>query len=366
MRSIDYDAPRARGAAPPALARSFLAPPRRGLLVALALSVALHGAASLWPAELPTTPESVPLQATIAELPPPPKPVAKAAATPRPKPRRPTAPPPPVPADEPGWATPPESPPPAIEPTAEAVAMGPQAPAESIAPEAAAPAPEPPPKMLPPRVDLVYKAFLGTHGFLVGEAAYRFEHAANEYRITTVGHAKGLAAIFVRGQGKLESRGFITSAGLQPLEFAVERGSRDRREIAVFDWEAGIVTLHEQKTAGLDLPTFDPLALMWQAYFSPPEDDTQSLSIATTRRVGRYTITREGRETIAWPQGEIATERWHRRSDDGRSDSYIWLAPSLHYLPVKIRVSANFRGIVEATLEAVLDSIRVDDAVALR
>ena len=276
-----------------------------------------------------------------------------------PKPQRATAPPAPVAAQEAAAAAAQDAP--AIEPTAEAIAAGPAPPVEAVAAEPAASTPELPPKMLPPRVDLVYKAFLGTQGFLVGEAAYRFEHAANEYRITTIGEARGLAALFVRGQGKLESRGFITAAGLQPLEFSVERGSKERRETAVFDWEAGVVTLHEQKTQALAVPTFDPLALMWQAYFQPPADDTQELDVATTRRVGHYTVTREGTETIRWPAGEVATERWHRRSEDGKTDAYFWLAPSLHYVPVKIRVTANFRGVLEATLEAVLDSIRVDE-----
>jgi hypothetical protein len=31
---------------------------------------------------------------------------------------------------------------------------------------------------------------------------------------------------------------------------------------------SGILTLHDRRTEALDLPTFDPLALMWQAYFS--------------------------------------------------------------------------------------------------
>ena len=68
-------------------------------------------------------------------------------------------------------------------------------------------------------------------------------------------------------------------------------------------------------------------------------------------------VTREGDETIEWAQGEIDTERWHRRSDDGKTDGYVWLAPSLHYVPVKMRVVATNRG----TLEALLDSIRVDE-----
>jgi len=343
-----------------AAARPLARWPRRGLVAALAVSLALHVAFSFWPAGEPTAPEAAPLQATLTEMPAPPRPVAVAAPKPRPKPRRATAVQAPVAVPEPPAAAGATAEAPPTEPTAEAIATGPEPPAEIVAPERAAAAPEPSPKTLPRRVDLVYKAYLGTHGFVIGEAVYRFEHAANEYRITTVGEAKGLAALFLRGQGKVESRGFITATGLQPHEFAVERGSHERRETAVFDWEAGIVTLHEQKTEALELPTFDPLALMWQAYFSPPVDDTQSISIATTRRVGRYTLTREADENVAWPQGEIATQRWHRRSEDGKTDAYVWLAPSLHYVAVKMRVTATNRG----TLEALLDSIRVDETIA--
>ncbi len=90
--------------------------------------------------------------------------------------------------------------------------------------------------------------FFGTQGFLIGEATYRFEHEGNRYRIATVGEARGLAALVLRGQGKVESRGLITPEGLLPQEFTVERGSSDRRESARFDWEAGIVTLHDDKT----------------------------------------------------------------------------------------------------------------------
>ena len=348
----------------PAPARGWIARlarerPRRGLVIALALSLALHGVLSLWPAEVPTTADEVPLQATITEMPPPPAPAPVAAAKPRPRPRRATAPPAPVAAPEPVAPTEAEAPP--IEPTPQAIATGPEPATEEVVAAEPAPAPSTPelaPKTLPRRVDLVYKAFLGTHGFVIGEATYRFEHAANEYRIVTVGEAKGIAALFIRGQGRVESRGLITAEGLQPQEFSIERGSKERRETAVFDWEAGILTLHDRRTEALDLPTFDPLALMWQAYFSPPVDDTQTLSVATTRRLGRYSITREATELIQWPQGEIATERWHRRSEDGKTDGYIWIAPSLHYIPVKMRVTATNRG----TLEALLDSIRVDEA----
>jgi hypothetical protein len=331
----------------------------------LASSLAVHLALSFWPVAIGTTPESLPLQATITELPPPPKP-APIAAPPRPRQAIPrpapvTAPEPaPVAAEE---ALPTEAGPDTTANEAAATAAAPTdvaaAPPEIPAAPETTP-PDPPPKQLPPRVDLAYKVFLGTQGFMIGDATYRFEHTGNQYRMETVGQARGLAALLIRGQGRIESRGLITATGLQPQEFAVERGSRERREVATFDWETGTVTLHEQKTAALELPTFDPLAVMWQFYFSPPTGNEQTFTVATTRRVNRYTITREGDEKITWANGEIDTELWHRRSDDGKTDSYVWLAPSLHYVPVKMRLVATNRG----TVEALLDSIRVDEAAA--
>jgi len=216
-------------------------------------------------------------------------------------------------------------------------------------------------KTLPPRIDLAYRVYWGTRGFLIGDAVYRFEHANHRYRITTVGEARGLAALVLRGQGKLESRGLITDDGLLPLSLRIERGGPDRVETAIFDWEAGIVTMRDNQTAPLDTPTFDPLALMWQYYFTPPVESTVSFSVATPRRVARYTITREATEKVEWTQGPIDAERWHRRSDDGKTDAYIWLAPSLRYIPVKMRVSHTERG----TIEVLLDAIRVDEDAAI-
>jgi hypothetical protein len=218
----------------------------------------------------------------------------------------------------------------------------------------------PPTPALPPRVDLAYKVFLGTQGFMIGDATYRFEHTGDRHRISTVGQARGLAALVLRGTGKIESHGRITPDGLRPHEFALERGSADRREVAFFDWDGGNVVLHDGSTSPLTPPAFDPLTILWQPYFSPPGKGDHSFSVATTRRVVHYTLTLEAEEKIAWRRGEVLTERWHRRSDDGATDAWFWLAPSLHYIPIKMRVTRTSRG----TLEVLLDSIRDDDAQA--
>ncbi len=333
---------------------------RRLLVVALLLSLVVHLAFTLWPVDVETPPEAAPLTATITELPPPPKVAAAAAPPPKPKPRR-TAPvATPLPAPD-------EASPQGV--AADASAEVPATPAEPAAAPAATaadadalviPGAATTGKTLPPRVDLAYKVFYGTRGFLIGDAVYRFEHTGNRYRIATVGEARGLAALVLRGQGKIESRGLITDAGLQPLTFRVERGGPDRVESATFDWEAGTVTMRDDRTLALDMPTFDPLSLMWQYYFTPPADNVITFTIATARRLMRYTITREGMEQVEWSQGTLEAERWHRRSDDGKTDAYVWLAPSLRHLPVKMRVSNTDRG----TIEVMLDAIRVDETGA--
>lgn len=336
---------------------------RRGLVIAFVLSVAVHIGLSFMPEELPDTPDATPLTATLRELPPPPVPVPQAAApraTPKPKPsaRQPVAVPAPSPGPESASTVAPEPPAaaaPETKPAAEPIPAPPPVLAEDV------PLTQPPTerKTLPPRVDLAYKVFYGTQGFLIGQATYRFEHADNRYRIGIVADARGLAALLYRGRGRVESRGLITPDGLQPQELVVDRFNRRGRERAEFDWENGIANLHDNRTAPLELPTYDLLALMWQFYFQPPDGDVQTFALATTKRVFKVTARRKGRETLSWSNGPIETELWHRTSEDGRTEGYAWLAPSLRYLPLKIRAETP-RG----TIEVLLDAIRVDEEAA--
>jgi hypothetical protein len=245
-------------------------------------------------------------------------------------------------------------------PAPETVADAEPEPPPVLAEEAPAPDAAPvPSKTLPPRVDLAYKVFFGTQDFHIGSATYRFEHGAGAYRVSTVGEARGLAALFVRGQGRVESRGVINGDGLQPLELVVDKFNKRGTERASFDWETGIATLHEGKTSPLELPTFDPLTLIWQFYFKPPSADSHSFALATTRRVNRVTVTRVRSESVEWTHGPVEAEVWHRTSDDGKTEAYFWLAPALNYIPVKIRTEHQTRG----TLIALLDAIRVDEPV---
>ncbi|HEY2862904.1 MAG TPA: DUF3108 domain-containing protein [Casimicrobiaceae bacterium] len=341
----------------------------RVLAVAALASLAVHLALLQSPFQLPArVDETPPLLATITELPPPPVPV-ETRPPPPPKPRHHR-----VIRAAPRIAV--ESRDPALLVAAAPAPISSSSTAESTAtplesPDAVPPPPleEPippapslaPPRALPPRIDLAYRAFLGTRGFFIGDAVYRLEHSGSQYRISTVGEARGLAALLFPGEAKATSEGAITADGLQPSSYTVERASGKRREEASFDWESGMVQLKDDKSAPLELPTFDPLVVLWQFYFAPPAQGEIEFNIATTRKVYHLTFRRVGGEKISLPFGDVDTEIWKKVGGDGAVEAQVWLAPSLRYVAVKLRLS-NAR----ATVEGLLDSIRVDNTIAQR
>ena len=333
--------------------------PRRVLVLALVVSLLIHLALTQWPVRIADDLDaSPPLAVAITELPPPPAPTAKPVA-PKPRPKR--AAPVATAAVPSATVVPEPAPEPIAAPEPEPVAQEPvPAPLDETV-VAASPEPVLPAKVLPPRVDLAYNAFLGTRGFLIGQAVYRFDHAGNDYRISTVAEARGLASLFFSGQGRATSVGTITPTGLQPTTFTIARTgtSKDRQESATFDWETGMVLLNEDKSAPLELPTFDPLVVLWQFYFAPPETDQMQFNIATTRKVYHYGFVRDGGETVTLPFGDVETQIWKRLNGDGSLDAQVWLAPSLHFVAVKVRLWNS-----RATVELLLDSIRVDETVA--
>jgi hypothetical protein len=164
--------------------------------------------------------------------------------------------------------------------------------------------PEPPPKELPARRPRV-PVFLGSQGFLIGDATYRFDMRAINIGFLRSGKRVVSPRCSFAARARWKPRTHHPDR-LAATEFSVERGGPDRREVARFDWEVGIVTLHDQQTAPLDLMTFDPMALMLAILFSPQRQRVEH-NVATTRRVYTYTIVREGTETITGPQGAIET-----------------------------------------------------------
>lgn len=143
------------------------------------------------------------------------------------------------------------------------------------------------------------------------------------------------------------SSGTITANGLQPLQFA----DRSRREqVAYFDYGQGVVRFNTDIPEAVLLSgTQDRLSVFIQIgallAAAPERYRTGTrLQIATVggRSTDRWTFRIEGTETLELPIGPMGTlklQRLPRDAQDDEQQAELWLAPSLDYLPARIRLA---------------------------
>jgi hypothetical protein len=343
--------------------RGWLATPRRRLTVALIASVALHlVAGSFAELELPEE-RTLPLVTQIAK--PPPPPVAMATPPAPPKPRR--RPPPPesavaavLPSDPVAEPAPPTPEPVAAEPVNAAPPTEPPPPPPAEPPPPAPPVaePEPPARLPPRRLDLGYVAYLGEQKFEVGPVTLSFRHEDGRYTLRASGRARGLAALMYPGTFSGESQGRITAEGLRPDRFVEERGTPDRRREVAFDYAERLIRLPEKEPLEMKETAHDPLTWIVQFYFAMPKGERTSFTVASTRRLDSYTLTRGPDEELAMPVGDadpltgarrtepVKTQVWKSvREPDaegkGGGTAIFWLAPDFHYVPFRVKVVSN-------------------------
>ncbi len=355
-----------------AAGRGWLATSRRRLALALVASMMLHLVAGSFARVDLHEARSVPLITQIAKPPPPPAAAATPPAPPKPR-RRPPSPAPAVAAvaaaspveavadpgpsapepdrPEPPKDTPPPEPPPAPPPA-------PEPPEPPPPPASPVVEPEPPARLPPKRLDLGYVAYLGEQKFEVGPVTLSFRHEDGRYTLRASGRARGLAALMYPGTFSGESQGRITAQGLQPERFVEERGTPDKRREVAFDYAERLIRLPEKEPLEMKETAHDPLTWIVQFYFAMPKGERTSFTVASTRRLDSYTLTRGPDEEIDMPVGDadpltglrrtepVKTQVWKSvREPDaegkGGGTAIFWLAPDFHYVPFRVKVVSN-------------------------
>ena len=151
---------------------------------------------------------------------------------------------------------------------------------------------------------------------------------------------------FLLGSRVQGSRGRITPEGLQPQRFS----DRSRRERTTeFDHALGQVRFSEGAptvplTPGMQdqLSVFMQLAslLASQADSYPPGTEL-TLQVADYRKAESWRFVVNEEETLRLPGGEVVTRKISRIVNPGADELRVelWLAPSLGWLPARLRVS---------------------------
>lgn len=210
-----------------------------------------------------------------------------------------------------------------------------------------------------PTYTATYQAFYKSHHVGSTEFKVDYDKTAMAYVFTNTTQARGLLKL-ARPKPAVDRSQFRYENGdVVPQEFWYEDGSRKGEDNShtVFDWnrQRAIVTDKDGThnvplTPGvLDTGSVQiALMLALQAGKTPgPYRLLDDHSIST------YSYMLQGREAVDTPYGKVEATRVQQQSKGSSRTTYIWSAPSLRFLPVKIEQRKDGEVLTSFVLESV-------------
>jgi len=239
-----------------------------------------------------------------------------------------------------------------------------EAKAETEAPSASEPAPPigigspgyagPMPAIkLPPSARLQFQAKGSAKGFQYSaKAQLSFKTDGQRYQ------AEQEVSAFLMGSRSQTSSGQITPHGLAPQRF-VDKARKERS--AELDASAGRIRYSDgDEPQAVSAGVQDRLSIFLQLssmVAANPEryapGSTVAINVTSARSTEVWTFVVDGPETLDLPAGATPTLRLTRQPRKGQDQSaHLWLAPSLQYLPVRIRLSQSNGDFADLQLQA--------------
>ncbi len=210
---------------------------------------------------------------------------------------------------------------------------------------------------VPRNVALEYR--ITKAGITIGTVRETFSREDGHYRIVSETSTAGPVRLFLKDKLTVTSEGRIGPTGLVPERYSFRR-QRDSRKnlVSTFDWSSRqILALHEDegRKESFELPdgTLDRVSAMYQFMVQAPQSASVVAWMSQGKKAERYEYRRVGTETASIDGRDYATVRYARVARAGESHAELWLAPDLHYLPVRMAF-ADDKGL---TLEQSLVSV---------
>jgi hypothetical protein len=160
------------------------------------------------------------------------------------------------------------------------------------------------------------------------------------------------------------SKGTFTETGVRPDTYHYLRsGGKERREALEFDWQAMTVSNHvEDSHWKMEMPagTLDKLASQLAMMLALRDGETDvAFNIADDARLKEYRFRVVGEETLELPAGSFDTVKITKLRDNKKRETYIWCAPELNYLPVRIWQREKDNTEYQSDLTEYSESLRV-------
>ncbi|MEZ5541644.1 MAG: DUF3108 domain-containing protein [Pseudomonadota bacterium] len=177
----------------------------------------------------------------------------------------------------------------------------------------------------------------------IGNATIEFSTGANgSYTYKSRSWPVRWVAWFLKDKRYETSRGKLTASGIRPDKYRYQRtgGSSEREAELTFDWRT--MRVHndvEDSKWEMDIPagTLDKLVAQLGMMYALADGRTDvTFNIADGGKLKDYRFKVVGEETVETPAGTFDTVKVARLRDDNKRETFVWCAPELHYLPVRI------------------------------
>lgn len=208
----------------------------------------------------------------------------------------------------------------------------------------------------PKSVQLEYEVSRNDTAF--GKVKESYQQTGSQYQIHAVTKGEGLYALL--GERVLTSKGAVTKSGLVPSEFKLKRGDNARKSLAAnFNWQTTELTMlvkGEKRKATLTTGAQDLASYVYQFMFTPPQGEKIQVSLTTGKRFKRYTYLIKASDVPIKAANGKTYQTLHlvNAEKDGKKKKELWLAPAMHYLPVKYLVVDKHGDKLEQTLTSII------------
>jgi len=166
--------------------------------------------------------------------------------------------------------------------------------------------------------------------------------ASGSYRYESRSTPTPLISWLFKDKLRETSIGTLTDNSVRPDKYHYSRsgGRKERQEELTFDWQSMTVSNHvEGDRWKMDIPAgaLDQLASQLAMMLALRAGETDiTLKIADDEKLKDYHFRVIGRETLELPAGSFDTVKIIKVRENKNRETYVWCAPALNYLPVRI------------------------------
>jgi len=200
----------------------------------------------------------------------------------------------------------------------------------------------------------------------IGTSTISLENRADgSYRYESRSTPTPLVSWLLKDKLQETSIGTLAGNRVRPDKYHYSRsgGKKEREAELVFDWQSMRVSnVVEGSRWEMDIPagTLDKLASQLAMMLALDQGMTDiTFKIADGGKLKEYRFRVVGKETLELPAGTFETVKITRLRENKKRETFIWCAPALNYLPVRIWQREKDDAEYTSDLETFSESLRI-------